>query len=86
MVTAHSHGVQSKVWTSVNFRAYCPNSRPQQSLCGHNNHTYPTAIQQYASAMGVPRTASGGVVGAFELPYSWKVWRELNLADWPQPA
>ena len=19
-------------------------------------------------------------------PYSWKIWRKLNLADWPQPA
>ena len=20
------------------------------------------------------------------IPYRWKIWRELNLADWPQPA
>ena len=26
------------------------------------------------------------VCGDFYVPYSRKIWRALNLADWPQPA
>ena len=25
-------------------------------------------------------------VSVYNIPYSRKIWRELNLADWPQPA
>ena len=31
-------------------------------------------------------TYSSSHVYLFNLPYSQKYWRELNLADWPRPA
>ena len=48
---------RNNVRTSVNFRAYCPNDRPQQCLCGHCVQTYPIAI---AVCIVVPQIACCG--------------------------
>ena len=52
----HARG-RNNVQISVNFRAYYPNDRPQQRLCGHCVQTYPIAI---AVCIVVPQIACCG--------------------------